>query len=453
MIGAFFRRNLFEPLWTLKTGSPKVPYWRFLEKTQYLSEEELKLRQWAKFKEIVGYAYHHNAFYRALYEKAGIHPDNIGNAKDIKKLPVVTKYDIRSNYDAIISQGFDKNRLLHSKTGGSTGVSLKLYKTEECSELKNACARRSDRWSGWDVGEPIAALWGSLEVEKESIFKDKIKKLLIAPVSYLNTMNINENSVSAFADKWKKTKPTLLFGHSHSIFILAKYLKNLKIKLRAPKGIITTSMMLLDSERAYIEKEFCAKVFDRYGCEEVSLIASECEKHEGYHLNIEHLFIEFVKPNGEYAKPGEQGKIIVTDLLNKAMPFIRYQVDDFGIPSDSKCSCGRGLPLMGKIVGRVADFLVRKDGSLVAGVSIIDRTLTSIRGIEQMQIIQEDLDNISVNLVREPSFTANSKSQLINELKFSIGFSTNIKIIHVDRIIPEKSGKYRFCISHVKPKF
>jgi phenylacetate-CoA ligase len=101
------------------------------------------------------------------------------------------------------------------------------------------------------------------------------------------------------------------------------------IELRL-KGIISTSMMLLPHERKVIEKVFQCKVTDRYGCEEVSLIGCECEMHEGMHMNIEHLVIEFVKDDGSYAVPGEPGNIVVTDLMNYAMPFIRYKEKIWG---------------------------------------------------------------------------------------------------------------------------
>ena len=97
---------------------------------------------------------------------------------------------------------------------------------------------------------------------------------------------------------------------------------------------------------------------DRHGCEEFILIGCECEKHHGMHMNIEHLVIKFIKDDGTTAKAGEMGNIVVTDLMNFAMPFVRYKVEDVGMPLDRTCSCGLGLPLMDKIAGRVANFLV-----------------------------------------------------------------------------------------------
>src|SRR5690606_30639221 len=123
------------------------------------------------------------------------------------------------------------------------------------------------------------------------------------------------------------------------------------------------SMMLLDRERELIERVMGCKVTNRYGCEEVGLIASECEEHRGLHINVDDVFLEVVDDEGRPVKPGIPGKILVTDLANYGMPLIRYRIEDVGILSDRQCPCGRGLPLMHSIMGRVADFLKRADGT------------------------------------------------------------------------------------------
>jgi len=294
----------------------------------------------------------------------------------------------------------------------------------------------------------MGAVWGN--PPRLGTVKDKLRNLLLAPCIYLDTMNLNEDAVNIFVHEWKKIKPTLLFGHAHSLYILALYIDKLKINDINPKGIISTSMMLMPNERQVIENIFGVQVHDRYGCEEVSLIASECEKHEGLHINIEHLFVEFIREDGMPAHPGEEGAIIVTDLVNEAMPFIRYKVEDVGVLSDRKCSCGRGLPLMEKVVGRVADFFVRKDGSLVAGVSLIERTLTAIPGIQQLQIVQNAIDEFVLNIVKDDKFVEESKKGLLFEMNETFGHGVNIKMVFVDKLKQEESGKYRFSICNVK---
>jgi phenylacetate-CoA ligase len=448
MLIPMMRRNLIEPIHNIKIVSPKLKYWKNVEKTQYLPEVTLREMQWYRLKNIIKYVYFNNSFYRKHFEKIGFHPEDLKTADDIMKLPILTKDEIRDNIQNMISKDYCIDTLLKFKTGGSTGKPLEIYITEECSELRNACARRHDRWTGWEVGEPVGAVWGNPELPKNSV--SKLKNWLLNPCIYLDTMEINESSVIKFAEDWQKMKPTLLFGHSHSIYILAEYLKELSIYDIKPKGIITTSMMLLPAERKTIHNVFQVDIFDRYGCEEVSLIASECEKHEGMHINVEHLYVEFIKENGKYANSGENGKIIVTDLINKAMPFIRYQVEDYGAPTSRKCSCGRGLPLIEKVSGRLADFLVKKDGTKVAGISLIENTWTKIPGIKQMQIIQDSFDIFNIYLVPNPDCNAETKTSLINYFKRLFGAKIEVNIVMVKSIKPESSGKYRFTICKVQ---
>lgn len=447
MLSALLRRNIVEPLYALKNASPKLRYWRELEKTQYLAKNVLRQIQWDRLSQLLQYVYANNRFYRKRFDDMGLKPSDIKAPEDIKKIPVLTKKEIRRNINIMISDGFKIEELLRFKTGGSTGKPLEVYITEDCSEMRNACARRHDRWSGWEVGEPVGAVWGNPVLPKG--VKARLRNWLLTPVIYLDTMCVNEESVREFADQWQKIKPTLLFGHAHSLFVLAQFINHLGITSIKPKGIISSSMMLLPHERKKIEQVFDVKVFDRYGCEEVSLIASECEKHDGVHLNIEHLYIEFIAEDGEYAKPGEPGKIIVTDLLNRAMPFIRYQIEDVGSPSERKCSCGRGLPLIKGVTGRVADFLIREDGSKVAGVSLIENTMARIPGIEQMQIIQENLNCFVLNVVAGREFNRVREEQLKNYFKNLFNRQCRVEVNRVQEIPAESSGKFRFSICRV----
>ncbi|WP_321371075.1 hypothetical protein [uncultured Desulfuromusa sp.] len=418
-----------------------------MEETQYYSQQKLEAIQWSRLQDLWQFIWRHNDFYRQRFLACGLQEQDLRSLDDVRKLPVLTKKEIRSQGSALLSNGFRQNNLLHFKTGGSTGKALDIFITEECSELRNACARRHDRWTGWEPGEPIGAAWGNPKLPKS--FRAKLIDNCVQPFIYLDTMAVTDQSVRQFAKAWEVKKPTLLFGHAHSLYLLAQQVDTLKIKSIQPVGILSTSMMLLPHERAVIEKVFKRKVTDRYGCEEVSLIGCECEKHDGMHMNIEHLIIEFLREDGSYAAPGEPGRIVVTDLMNKAMPFIRYEVEDVGVRLDRKCSCGRGLPLMGKVNGRVADFLIKSDGSRVAGISLIENTLTDINGIDQMQIVQYSINKFKLNIVCGVEFGCSQAGQLESYFRGIFGSDIIIELQKISEIKAEKSGKYRFSICQV----
>jgi phenylacetate-CoA ligase len=445
---ALLRRHIFEPLLLMRSRSPKLAYCRQLEKTQYYSRQQLEEIQWNRLKELWQFLWQHNDFYRQRFIDIGLNEHDLKTSDDIRRLPILTKKEIRNQGHDMISSGFQKESLFHFKTGGSTGKALDIFITEECSEMRNACAIRHDRWTGWEPGEPIGAVWGNPKLPKT--FREKIIDAFVQPFIYLDTMAVTDDSVRQFVELWKKRRPTLLFGHAHSLYILAQQLEKIGIKEIRPTGIIATSMMLLAHERAVIEKVLTCKVTDRYGCEEVSLIGCECEKHNGMHMNIEHLIIEFIKEDGSYATPGESGRIVVTDLMNKAMPFVRYQVEDVGVPLNRDCSCGRGLPLMGKVTGRVADFLLKSDGTKVAGISLIENTLTRIPAIDQMQIIQKGYERFDLNIVPGAIYNNDIGEALIASFKDVFDENTQIHLQLVSEIPPEKSGKYRFSICEIK---
>jgi phenylacetate-CoA ligase len=439
-------RHVFFPLWELKDGAHRARYLRELSDSQWLDAATLRARQWLGVREAVAYAFANCPYYRRRYAASGF-GGVLRDWSDFRRLPTLSKLDVRANEMDLRSREFREEELVEARTGGSTGVALTLRFDRRCQEQRNAAAMRSDRWAGWDIGMKVAAVWGNPPVART--WKSRLRSLLLERTVYLDTMDLNESSVRAFVATWRREKPQILFGHSHSIYILATYLQRLGIEGLRPRGIVSTSMMLLDPERKLIEATFACPVTNRYGCEEVGLIACECERHDGLHLNADHVCVEFVRKDGSEAKPGEQAEIVVTDLVNRGMPLIRYRVGDLGVPSDRACACGRGLPLMERVTGRQADFLKRADGSLIAGVSLVERTLTAIAGIEQMQLVQDDLRRVRVRVVRDPRYTDASERALRAELEAVFGAGVTVALEYVAALDQTAAGKYRFAICNV----
>jgi phenylacetate-CoA ligase len=439
-------KHVFFPLWEMKDGSRRAKYLRELFSSQWLDTKTLRQRQWERVREMVGYAFTHCPYYQDRLTSEGL--DGVLRGwEDFRRLPTLSKLDIRQNGDRLRSLEFQQKDLLEAKTGGSTGVALQVYFDSQCQEKRNAAAMRSDQWAGWDIGMSVAAIWGNPPIA--DTLKAKVRNLLLDRTIYLDTMEIDEGSVRRFVGDWQRTKPRVIFGHSHSIYVLAMYLQRLDVEDIRPRGIISTSMMLLEPERRLIEKVFRCQVTNRYGCEEVGLIACECEQHDGLHLNMDHVLVEFLTDDGAEAALNEEANIVVTDLVNRGMPLIRYRIGDMGVPSDRMCPCGRGLQLMERVTGRQADFLKRPDGSLVAGVSLVERTLTAIPGIEQMQLVQDALHQVCAKVVRDENFSEVSNLTLCNELQAVFGADVAIEIQYVPVLEQTRRGKYRFAICNV----
>ena len=438
------RRRVIEPALSALRDGTLLAEWEELERTQRLALADLHARQAEKLRQLVASVCAKSPFYRRRFDAAGIEPGDVRGADDLARLPILTKHEVRRSAGELLCPR--PGRLMESRTGGSTGVPLVLHFTEAVSERRNAAARRSNRWTGWEVGEPVAAVWGNPHLPSSA--RERLRHHLLNPVIYLDTMQLRAETVGRFARDWRRVHPTLLFGHAHSIYALAREVRALGIDDVRPKAVLSTSMMLLAPERAVIEEVFGVPVFDRYGCEEVGLIGAECERHDGMHVNVDHLVVEFLRDDGSRARPGELAHVVVTDLLNEAMPLIRYDVGDMAAERPGACPCGRGLPMMERVAGRVADFLKRTDGTRVAGVSLIENSLTKFPGIGQMQIVQDSLDTMRLRVVPDEGFDEAARALLADYFRETFpGADVHIEL--AGEIRREANGKYRFAICNV----
>ena len=433
-------------LWDIKEGGQRLEELHKLKQQDRLSSDDLTLLQTKKLQKLITHANKTSPWYKKVIANIGVNPQSITLA-DLQKFPITTKIDIREHADEFISTKYSKQTLNRAKTGGSTGVALNLFFDERCQQFRNAAQMYADSFANWDIGERVAAVWGNPPIAKT--LKQKLRAYLLERTVYLDTMDLNHQSMSQFAAEWQSFKPVVIFGHSHSIYVFAQFVLANKIQNLKPKGIVATSMMLLEHERVVIEQAFSCKVTNRYGCEEVGLISVECEQHQGMHINSPHIILECLDENNQPVKMGEPGKLVITDLNNYGMPLIRYRVEDVGVLSSRQCTCGRTLPMLEKIEGRVADFLKKPDGGQVAGVSLVERTLTKIPGIEQMQLVQEDLHEIKIYRVKGPEYTPETDFALLTEFRQVFDDRVVLTLIDVDKIPQEKSGKYRFSICKI----
>ncbi|MEJ5359830.1 MAG: hypothetical protein WHT06_14305 [Desulfobacterales bacterium] len=443
-------RNIIAPLWAAREKSPYLRVARELKRTEFKPADEVREIQLQKLRRIIQHAWANTKYYRETWHASGFNPEDLKSIEDLASLPILTKDDIRANKERMVAENIPKEKLLPKKTSGSTGVSLEFFVDDESLQWKRGCTLYFDEWSGWRLGDKIAAIWGN--PTHRTNWRAVLRNVLLERYDFLDTLKMGEKEMLAFYQRQLRRKPKLLFGHAHSIYLFSNFLKKRGLKPFRPKGIISTCMVLHDFERRVIEETFGCKVFNRYGCEEVSLIACECEAHEGLHLNLNTLVVEFIK-DGRPAKPGKPGAIVVTDLTNYGMPFIRYKVGDVGIPSGRNCSCGRNLPLMESLEGRVADYVITPEGNLISGISLTENFAVKLPEIKQLQIIQEKSDFLIFKVVKGEGFAADSEQKIRALALERFGPKMHYACEYVDAIPQEANGKYRFCISKVKNPF
>ncbi len=438
--------RIMEPAWDLYERSVRLRTCHRLALDQYDAPAALARRRGIRLNRIVRHAVATSPFHRRRFADAGLDPAAVWTIDDLARLPLLTKTEVRDNLDEILSAAYSRDELVPAKTGGSTGTALLVFCDARGVQRRNGAALLADTWSGWRLGQPVAAVWGNPTAPVS--WRNHLRTILKDRVVYLDTMRLDEAAVREFAAAWRHMRPGLLYGHAHSIFLLAEMIEAMGIELR-PAGIVATSMMLLQPEREVIERVFARTVTNRYGCEEVSLIACECERHEGLHVNAEHVAVEVLRDDGSPCAPGEDGRLVITEFVNFGMPMLRYEVGDRGVMHDAPCTCGRPHPLLRAVTGRVADFLIAADGSRVAGISLIENTLTRYRGIGQLQVVQEEISRLVVNLVRAEGWREETADALAKSFRSALGEDLVVELRFVDSIPREPNGKYRFSICRV----
>jgi len=440
-------KNIIYPLVEFKNHSRMLEYLHDDERTQYMSSSEMKGLQWSLLENLLKHAYDNTFFYRQRFRSAGLRPGQIKDPDDLLALPILSKEDIQQNIEGLIATGLYPNTLIEDYTGGSTGKPLKFYYNEERSQRRAASRIRHNRWSGWDIGEKMAVLWGAPSDIADRSFKKKVKNLILNRTVSLDSFDMTEENMEAYTAFMEKYRPAAILAYANSIYLYARFLKERSHSIH-PKGIICSAETLTPEKRSLIESVFNCKAFDRYGSREVGLIASECECHRGMHINAENIYLEVINASGKHADEGEVGKVIVTDLHNYSMPFIRYEIGDMAVASYAECECGRGLPLVSNIEGRVSDFIVTPSGRMVHG-EYFTHLFYGIDGVMQFQLIQEDIRGVYIDVVPGEGYSQETIEKIKAKARDYLGKDMRVEVRKVKSIPKTATGKYRFTISRI----
>ncbi len=442
-------RNVLYPLDRWRSGDgAELRYLREFERTQFFSAEELQQLQLTRLQRLLAHAYRQCPFYRRQFDAAGVGPGDVRTLADLRMLPVVEKRHIQEHRDAMAAANWPRADLLPNLTGGSTGAPLSFFVSRDRFCSRAAATWRHNRWAGFDIGTRSAFLWGAARDVPPHAWKQRLRNLLIDRQIALDTGYITESKLQAFHAALKRFRPEIIVAYANSVALLARFLKSRPEPAYRPRSIIATAEVLDASTRALIEEVFGCRVFNRYGCREVSVIASECAQHDGLHLMAEGLYVEVVR-GSRAAQPGEVGAVLVTDLLNLAMPLIRYRIGDMAAVEDRDCACGRGLPRLRGVEGRVTDFLVGSDGRLVSGAALTVCVVAKCPALGQVQLWQDApgrvLYKIRTNDGR-PSSQADLQF-LETETRGFLGDDAKVEFEFVDDLPCEASGKYLFSRS------
>lgn len=440
--------NVIFPLHERLKRHSTVKIRKNMEKTQWFSQQKLQQLQINKLRDYLADVQKHVPHFKKLFKQLNFEPEDINTLSDLSKLPLMTKADIRQNLEYLKAD--DAHDLSRFNTGGSSGEPLIFYIGKLRVSHDVAAKWRATRWWDVDIGDPEIVIWGSsIELgaqDKIRLLRDKLIRSDLIPA-----FEMSAEKISGFIEQIQTTRPKMLFAYPSALAHIAKQaekndkkLDNLGIKVA-----FVTSERLYEHQRKIIEKVFSCPVANGYGGRDAGFIAHQCPKGS-MHITAEDIVVEIIDNDGEILSHGEAGEIVVTHLATRDFPFIRYRTGDVGVLSEGQCECGRGLPVLKEIQGRTSDFIVAQDGTVLHGLAMI-YVLRDIKGIEEFKIIQQSKEQTDILIVSNSHFNQSEEAKIVAAFRARLGKSVSIRVEYVDKIEKDKSGKFRYVVSHVEP--
>jgi phenylacetate-CoA ligase len=421
-------------------GSGQIDCYRFLLESQRWSADQLLAYQWQQLAQLLDHAYHNTEFYRRRFDDLGAKPGDIRNFEDFRRLPVLTKDEVRAYTEELKSRKFEQLSPVETRTGGSTGAPLFLYKSSRAEHMRVAVSWRSRQWAGVDY----RALKVLIEIHHAAMKQQ--------PGWYLDSRSnslllwagrLDDSRLDRYVKLCRRFKPQMLIGSIGFMRVFGRFLETTNEKRIRPRAVFVVGETVAPADRENVRRQFGCELFDAYGMRENAVSASEC-KHHRLHINSEFTCVEFEPANDDSLS--RRAAIIGTNLHNLAFPLIRYRTEDMGYAHETECPCGMAHPVMVIEGGRTRDFLRTREGHVFVSwhlAQFIDKRM----GVRTMQLHQRDIDHVTVRIVRGPEFTANDEAQLLSSLNQLAGDLLQFRAEYVDEIPRTALGKHLFVKS------
>lgn len=438
--------NILFPIHERFKSHHSVRLLRELEQTQWLPGEELQVMQVNRLRAFLIQAGKHVPYYQKLFSECSFVPENLTSISDLAAVPFLTKQIIRENTNNLRSSRAKK--LVKYNTGGSSGEPLVFYMGMGRVSHDVAAKWRATRWWGVDIGDPEVVLWGSpVELGKQDrvkAWRDRLFRSHLLPA-----FEMSSEKMDGYIAAIRNIRPSMLFGYASALAMLARHAELHRRDLTAAdiKVVFTTGETLYSEQREVIERVFSAPVANGYGSRDAGFIAHQCP-HGSLHQSSEHIIVELVDSNGMLVPIGGQGEIVITHLATADFPFVRYRTGDMAVASNKPCACGRGLPVFREVLGRTTDYIYTPAGNAMHALALIYE-IRDKPGVLSFKIIQAADYSLEVKLVTGGGFTHEIGTAIIDGLRKRMAADVKISLSQVEKIAPEKSGKYRYVVSYV----
>jgi len=418
--------------------------WHFI-KRQNRPERIVKVQN-SKLRKLVKHCYENIKYYRELFEEHRIRPDYIKTAADLTKVPVLTKEQLRNRFWDFLPRELPSCRV--SRTSGSTGIPVCIL-SDVNSRLNNSAAViRYRRQLGIDfLGTSILTPQKNQQEHRKNPHWTFLQGL--HKTYYINPYTNLDAEVDYSINILSKLKKTAIIGITPAIKALAWRIRDGILPVIEPCAVVTTGEFLSGQVRELLENTFKVKVTDIYACNEAGDIAWQCREGQLYHINADNCIVEIVK-DGETAKEGQTGEVVMTNLNRYSMPFIRYKNGDLARFATDKCPCGCSLPALSQIAGRTGEDIYLPDCRIIPWNQL--KGFMNLPDIRQFQLVQNKDSSLTVKFIpEEKSNIEQTKNILISRFEGLLGDSVNINFSIVERIDPAPSGKSKLVICHYDP--
>jgi phenylacetate-CoA ligase len=436
-------RRILLPLGDKLSRQRVMEYYSFFEEMQWWPLERLLELQNEKLRETVRLAYNDTVFYRDLYERNGIGPENVRGLQDLGRLPIVTKRMLMRAYPDKCTRRVAAPWREYF-TSGSSGQPFGVRISDESMSMARALMLLRARFSGWDFGDGYLQMGMTLDRGLVKRLKD-----ILLNVSYVSAFDLSDKALDRCLAILEEKKHAYIMGYAASLYCIAKRAGDVGFN-RKLRGIVSWGDNMFPRYRKEIERQFGCRVTDTYGCGEGIQIAAQCGCREGaYHVFMPHVIVEVVNDEGRTVV-NEGGKIVVTRLDAGTMPFVRYELGDVGSKSDwQTCPCGRGLEMLKSIDGRDTDIVTTPNGNRLI-VHFFTGIFEFYPSVEVFQVRQERVKEIEIKIVPRADFSMGDWNKIREEIHEKGDPDLEIRLSLVREIPLERSNKRRFVVSTVK---
>jgi phenylacetate-CoA ligase len=407
-------------------------YLRFLEQTEHFPAAQMHDLHCVERDRLVRFATTHVPHYR----KWG--PANFTSKDQIRERP-----------NEFLAGTVPRHALIRWHTSGTTGKPLIIFYNREAMRKMWAFVELYRKTAGVGRHARRAQFTGKMIVPPKQSAAAKIlwRRDLVNHALLLSTVHLSPENLPAYAAAVERFQPAYLSGYPSSMYLLAEYYRQSGRPAPRVKAALTSAETLLDHQRRAIEETFATRVFDQYGQAEMQSFWYECEAGS-MHAHPLAGVTEIVRPDGTAASPGELGEVVLTGFVNYAMPLLRYRVGDTARFAATACPCGRAMPVIEEIGGRLDDLVFTRERGFLGR---LDPVLKGVHNIVESQLEQESLDVLRVRFVPAARFTGEDLRQLEDNLRARVGRSIHLEFECTDRIPRTANGKFRFVISRLDP--